>query len=432
MSLPFVTALQNTCILQTPDPLLDEAFRFAKDNIARCIRYYSLGWGMSNAPHQYTRVVGRDTGWMVLGTDYLAPWFASEALRAFRDRQKSNGQIIEYIDLESGEETDYGLNIGDNTPFYIWAIWHHWQQYSEAQFHADFLPSIQAAADYLLNEIGPDDLLISIPAGTGVHGLTSWRNIIAGAQTPGEVTEINALSAMGLRFAAQYTNDHRYAQGAARIISAINKHLWHEQNYVLYRHRGQPNAQITGDTIFPVLCGITPPDRERQVLNRLEQPDFWTDRGLRTVPNSDPAYDPSTAFGLLGGSWPNLTLWYAAAVARHNPDRALDALRRVARPVVERDGAAMNTRYTEFAEYFHGDTGQNLGMNLSPWTAPTFIWAVLEGLLGLRWDQGQPTFQPHWPAEWEGVHLLNMPYAGGKMDVRLARNHPAEISVNAQ
>lgn len=116
---PRPTALRNTCILETPSETLNMAFRYAKDNLARCMRYYTLGWGMSNAPHHYTIVVGRDTGWMCLGTDYVAPWFAPEALKIFRDRQKPNGQILEFVDMETDDRADYGLNASDNTPFYI-------------------------------------------------------------------------------------------------------------------------------------------------------------------------------------------------------------------------------------------------------------------------------------------------------------------------
>jgi glycogen debranching enzyme len=427
MALPRVTALQSTCVLKTPSPVIDAAFRFAKDNIARCIRSYTLGWGMSNAPHMYARVVGRDTGWMVIGTDYIVPWFAAEALKVFRDRQKPSGQILEFIDLETGEQTEYGLNVADNTPFYLWATYHHWKQYNQPAFREEFLPSITAAADYLLSEIRADDLLVSIPAGVGVYGLTSWRNIIAERTTPGQVTEINALTAMALRMAADLTGNLRYETGANRIAAAIDKHLWCDGNYVLYRYQGVENQQITGDIIFPLFCGVASDEQRQQVLQRIHRPDFWTERGLRTLPNTDPEYDPAADFGLLGGSWPNLTLWYATAVASDDPDRAVDALERVGRPVIEPQPDAMNMRTGEFAEYFHGDTGENLGMHLSPWTAPTFIWSVLEGLLGLTWEHGQPRFQPHWPSGWDEVSITNMPGGTGALDVILRPDQTAEI-----
>lgn len=128
------TALRNTCQLTTPSPIVNEAFRIAKDHVARCMRWYSLGWGMSNSPHSCTIVVGRDTGWMTIGADYVAPWFAPEALKVFRDRQQANGKILEYVDMESGESTDYGLNVSDNTPYYLWALCHHWQVHSDERF----------------------------------------------------------------------------------------------------------------------------------------------------------------------------------------------------------------------------------------------------------------------------------------------------------
>ena len=412
--MPRTTALERTCLLRTPSELLNQAFRFAKDNIARCMRYYTLGWGMSNAPHDYAIVVGRDTGWMSIGADLVAPCFAPAALAAFRDRQKPNGQVLEYIDMESGFSEDYGLNIADNTPFYLWAVWHHWRQYNDANFQAAFRDSVRAAAGHLLAESGPNGLLVGIPAGVETRGITSWRNIIPGAVIAGESSEINALSGMALLLAGEFLGEPRFTTGGEEIFAALNRHLWTGSSYLLNRQNGVENIQITGDMLFPLFTGAASPDQARKVLNRLGQADFWSKRGMRTLPDSDPAYDPALAYGLLGGSWPNLTLWYAAAAAPFDPDRALAALEMVARPVVEPQPPEANVHSTEFAEWFRGDTGANGGMHLSPWVAPTFLWAVLEGLLGLTWNEGQPEFHPHWPTGWDRVEIENLPCAEGK------------------
>jgi glycogen debranching enzyme len=419
--MPKTTALENTCVLRTPNELLNQAFRFAKDNIARCMRYYTLGWGMSNAPHDYAIVVGRDTGWMSIGADFVAPWFASAALAAFRDRQKPNGQILEYIDMESGFSEDYGLNIADNTPFYIWAVWHHDQQYQDANFRAAYRDSVRKAAEHLIAEIGPDGLLVGIPAGLETRGTTSWRNIIAGAVMAGESSEINALSGMALRLAGEFLENPRYITAGEALFTALNRHLWTGSGYLLNRTDGVANAQVTGDMLFPLFTGAASPEQSRAVLARLEQADFWTQRGMMTLPRSDPAWDPAIGFGLLGGSWPNLTLWYAAAAAPYDPDRALAALEMVARPVVEPQPPEVKVNPIEFAEWFRGDDDTNGGMHLSPWVAPTFLWAVLEGLLGLEWKAGRPEFHPHWPAGWQEVEIINLPCASGPLDIRLKR-----------
>jgi glycogen debranching enzyme len=416
---PTSTALQHICELITPDPLVNQAFLYAKDNLARCMRWYSLGWGMSNAPHDYTIVVGRDTGWMCIGTDYIAPWFAPAALKAFRDRQKPNGQILEFIDMESGRTEDYGLNMADNTPFYLWAVSHHWQQFHDPAFRQDFLPSARAAAEYLLAEVDERGLLNTRPAGVETRGISSWRNIIAGAVIAGEVTEINALAVQALRLAADFAAEPRYAAAADGLAAAINEHLWVGDRYALNFYEGQLNPQATGDLVFPIFTGVASTDQAASIFERLAAPDFWTRCGLRTVPNSDPAYHPTHGYGLVGGSWPNLTLWYAAAIAPHDPDRALEALRMVARPVVESDHPTLNAG--EFAEWFHGDDDSCPGMPLSPWVAPTYIWAILEGLLGLVWRNGLPTFAPHWPQGWDSVQIKRLPSGRGPIELDLKK-----------
>lgn len=421
MPFPHATALQNTCVLTTPNERLNAAFRYAKDNIARTMRYYTRGWGMSNAPHAWCIVVGRDTGWMCVGTDYAAGWFAPEALGVFCDRQKANGQIMEYIDLESGFEEDYGLNVADNTPLVLWAVCHHWQQYQEEAFRQRFLPAVVRAGDHLLGEIGTNGLLNGIPVGVATNGTTSWRNVIPERVMAGESTEINSETVMALRMAAEFTGEPRFTEGAERIAEAINTHLWNGDGYLLNRTDGKPDPQVTGDAVFPVLCGVAPPERARLVLDRLAQPDFWTPRGLRTIPSTDAEYHPRNGYGLVGGSWPNLTLWYAAAVAPYDADRALSALEMVALPVVEELPESVNVRPAEFAEFFDGETQANMGMPLSPWIAPTFLWATLEGLLGLTWEAGKPVFHPHWPADWQEITLTRLPTAAGFTDVTLKR-----------
>ena len=184
--------------------------------------------------------------------------------------------------------------------------------------------------------------------------------------------------------------------------------------------------------LFPIFTGAATAEQARLILDRLEQPDFWTPRGMRTVPDSDPQYDPAIAWGLMGGGWPNLTLWYAASVASIHPNRALAALEMVARPVVEPQSPEVNVHHTEFAEWFRGDTGVNGGMLLSPWVAPTFLWSVLEGLLGLTWEAGQPVFHPHWPDGWDQVRIKNLPCANGKVDMNLKRYGKAPDNTQAE
>jgi hypothetical protein len=204
--------------------------------------------------------------------------------------------------MESGAVDDYGLN-ADNTPLYIWAAWHHWQMHADQAFRDNFQPSVRAAADHLVRETGPDGLLNGIPAGTAMKGITSWRNIIPRYVLAGQVTEINALSAMALRKAAGFCADPEYAHTADRITEAVNSRLWNNDAYLLNIDHGIPNPQVTGDQVFPLFTGVAREEQAQVVLQRLARPDFWTPRACA------PCRPPTRRSAYLS---PPLAVWLAA------------------------------------------------------------------------------------------------------------------------
>src|SRR6202011_4107240 len=71
------------------------------------------------------------------------------------------------------------------------------------------------------------------------------------------------------------------------------------------------------DEVFPVLFEVAEPQVRKAILRRLMESDFTTPVGLRTISTADSWYFPSHGFGLLGGVWPDLTLWFVVALARN-------------------------------------------------------------------------------------------------------------------
>ncbi len=102
-----------------------------------------------------------------------------------------------------------------------------------------------------------------------------------------------------------------------------------EQNY-------QDN--FTADEVFPVLFNVAEAPERRKILDRLCEPDFITPVGLRTISTADSWYFPSHGFGLLGGVWPDLTLWFVMCLARNGNTDAAVAL---ARSDLRYDGSRM-------------------------------------------------------------------------------------------
>ena len=162
-----------------------------------------------------------------------------------------------------------------------------------------------------------------------------------------------------------------------------------------YDQDGNYQDNFTADEIFPVLFGICRSTQRRAILARLQEADFVTPVGLRTISTADAWYFPSYGFGLLGGIWPDLTLWCSVALARNGmTDEAVHFLN-ISYAAME-GGSPRNTVPGEFAEWFDGGSLSNRGMYLSPWTGAKYLWAVAEtvgGLNGYR-TSGRPHLAP--------------------------------------
>ncbi|MBD5634634.1 MAG: hypothetical protein IAI49_09165, partial [Candidatus Eremiobacteraeota bacterium] len=124
---------------------------------------------------------------------------------------------------------------------------------------------------------------------------------------------------------------------------------------------------------------------------------------------------PSHGFGLLGGVWPDLTLWFAVALARNGAIEACAERLRAIYAAME-EGAPRNTVPGQFAEWFDGGSLTNRGMYLSPWTGAKYLWAVAEtvgGLDGYR-TSGRPHFSPLVPAGWKWTAAARVRYGSGR------------------
>ncbi len=149
-------------------------------------------------------------------------------------------------------------------------------------------------------------------------------------------------------------------------------------------------------------CSTSPtPSSGARSWRGCAKPDFLTPVGLRTISTADSWYFPSHGFGLLGGVWPDLTLWFAVALARNGSIDACAHWLEAIYAAME-DGAPRNAVPGQFAEWFDGGSLTNRGMYMSPWTGAKYLWAVAEtvcGIDGYR-TSGRPHLAPLVPAGW--------------------------------
>ncbi len=420
----------------TPDPVVNEGALWAKVNMWRVMCEYPQGRAFTNDPSQSSAVVARDSFWFVYGSDHLDQDFSRSLLDVFTRRQQESGKIIEYFHAVTGREEDYRLNINDNTPLYILAVNHHWRSTGDRAWLKKVYPAVVRAARYILAQRDARGLVICTSTGENVHGCASWRNIIDNYTLSGAVTEINAECCAALRAAGHLAENldrgeeaQEFFRRAADLREAINTHLLNPVNGLYYLNidlNGHPHTDVTGDEVFPVIFRVGPDHVSYRIISRLNSPDFWTEAGIRTASRDSLEYEPFRKWGLMGGIWPGLTWWYAFAAARYHPEFMVRALR-ASFEHYNRNPKQNNTVPGQFSEWFDGESLVNRGMRLSPWEAPRFLWAAVEGICGVMLRPHALQVQPLIPESWDWVALRNLPFQGDRVSFFAGRDADRDL-----
>lgn len=418
-----IDRLLATTDILVPDATINRSLKWAKINIIREEKIYPHGLGFTNDPPQDVLVV-RDAAWFAVGADYLTPAFSKGMLRFVKNWGiEEGGKLTEYILACETPPTkyDYGLNINDDTPLYIWSVWHHFAVTRDRSFLEEMYPVAKQAMDWILAQ-RRGGLIYTSSEEANVWGISGWRNIIPEYQISGAVTEINAESYIALEASADLAkeigdrvNEARYREAAQDLKKEINTRLVSPRTGVYLLNIAPDESRrdlLSGDLVFPVMFGVAEDGLESKILDTLNQPEFWTDYGVRTVPKGQEDYDPEFGVRLMGGIWPNLTAWVAYANREHHPERMVEAMHniyRISEAKVPR--VFKNAVPGQFPECLHGDNFQSRGMTLSPWMPPTYLWLAVEGLLGVEPGIGERlVVNPNPPPDWHWMAVRSLPF----------------------
>jgi hypothetical protein len=408
--------------LMCPSPTISRGVAWAKANMLRIVKEYPQGWGSTNSPPSDI-LVSRDTSWLTHAYDYFWPQFSRDALELFNRSVEESGLMVEYVRGVNGFKTAYDLNINDDTPLHLIAMLHHYNATLDDTWVRDLHDLIVKMADYLLSQRDSYGLVFCKATGVDMHGISSWRNIIPYYTLDGAVTEINAEAIFALEGAAMlcaviddHENWERYEREAQNLRAAVMNELYNSDTHAFvlnYDQERNYQDNFTADEVFPVLFGLGSSGERRAILERLTEADFLTPIGLRTISTADSWYFPSYGYGLLGGVWPDITLWLAVAFARNGiVDLAVSLLNDTYAAMEA--GSPRNTVPGEFAEWFDGGSFSNRGMYLSPWTGAKYLWAVAETICGLDGyrTSGRPHLVPIRPKGWQWVAASRVHWGG--------------------
>ena len=439
----YYTEVLGRAVLLTPNPQVNRGVLWAKANMMRVLAKAQTGWCFVNDPTRSNNSVGRDTAWFANGGDYLLPDFVRESLLAYVHNQESSGKIVEYYDIRNGKTADYDLNVNDNTPLLILALWHHYNTTGDLDFLKEVYSAAAKAAHYLLSQRNDQGLVWCTATGTSDWGIVGWRNVIANYRLSGASTEVNSECYAALLTAAhmarvlgKHDESAAFAHEADALKTAINTHLKNPGNGLYYLNidvDGYPRSNITSDLVFPVMFGVADDPTSAQIISRLSDADFWTVSGIRTTPRDAPDYDPDGRndgpYGLMGGVWLGCSFWFAFAAARYNPefmDRALsDSFQNFSS-----DPRRNSTVPGQFSEWLHGETLTNEGMMLSPWDPPRYLWAAVEGVAGVDPSGDNLSLHPRLSSDWKWLGLQNLPYRGKRLTFFVVRSPELQMYAN--
>ena len=411
----------NRAVLITPDQDVNRGVLWAKANMLRTQVLANTGWCFVNDPTRSNNSVGRDTAWFAFGSDYITPAFSRDSLLWYVTHLEKSGMVVEYYDIRNGKSEDYGLNINDNTPLLILALWHHYTTTGDRAFLKKVYPYALKAAKYIRSQRNAQGLVWCTATGTSDWGIIGWRNVIEDYQLTGATTEVNsecyaALKTIGHMARALGKQDEgaEFGGHADELRQALNTHLLDKETGLYYLNidvDGNARTDVTADLVFPIMFGVADDQTAAHIISRLSVPEFWSSAGIHTVPRNAVNYGPTHGYGLLGGVWVGVTFWYAFAAARFNPELMAYALSASFRHY-STDPLRNNTVPGQFSEWLHGETLANQGMMLSPWFPPRYLWAAIEGAAGLDLSSGKPSVAPRLAPDWKWMGVRNVPLNG--------------------
>jgi hypothetical protein len=429
----------SRAVVFTPNPYINRGVLWAKANMLRVETKSPTGWAFVNDPTRSNNSVARDTSWFAYGSDYMTPHFSRESLLAYVRNQEKNGMVVEYYDIRNGKTADYGLNINDNTPLLILALWHHYNTSGNEDFLCEVYPHARRAARYILSQLNDQGLVWCTSEKTSDWGIVGWRNVIEGYRLSGATTEVNSECYAALktvshmaRILGKHEESSEFHDAAGKLREAINEHLYNPKNGLYYLNidiDGKPRSDITSDLVFPVMFGVADEDTSASIIRRLSNQDFWTTGGMRTTPRDAWNYTPRGGWGLLGGVWVGVSFWYAFAAADYTPQFMDNALGESFHNY-STDPRRNNTVPGQFSEWLHGETLVNEGMMLSPWFPPRYLWAAIEGCAGLEIDSGDLGLAPRLAPNWKWLGVQNLPFRGRSLTWFAVRIPDVQIYTN--
>lgn len=417
--------------LDTPDAAANRAFRWAEIALEQAwVCNPELGCGLvaGYGPTrgvrrpQYEWFFGGDGLDAVRGLDAVGdmPRVAAEFAFLRRYQNARTGMMWHELSQSAGlidwSKYPYEYLHPDVSMDYLATAARVWLTRADRDWLAAAWPSLESAHRYILSLRDPAGIPL-IPAGErGQNEQLVLRDELSMSLSMLAAEDGYAIlaRAMGDRKAALAARADAHA-----LQSAIGARYWNtKESFVAqgFQQDGRPTSQQRPPIDALDSAAFTPAQQEI-LIARLLRPDFLSPWGVRSLPTTDAAYDP-TAYAS-GSVWPAANAALAVALWKHHRDAV--ALRLWKTLVA----ATFTDAPGHIPEVFSGREFRVLDVAVPAQTFSSagFLTATVEGLLGYHPDapDGRLRVAPHLPPGWARMGARGLPFGNDPVDLEVAR-----------
>jgi hypothetical protein len=426
--------------IDSPDPTLDQAFRWAELAIDKSqVLFHGetglvAGWSSSgdSARPGYGWFFGRDTLWSLFAIDSYGDFgLARKALEFLIRRQRSDGKIMHEFSQTSDRvdwsKLPYFYAAADSNPLFVMAMADYARVSGDLAFVREHWDSVKRA--YLFTRLHDSDGDGGYDNSQGTGWVESW--LPAPPHKELYLAAVDQQSAAAISELAKLIGDSELSATASSQADLIRDRLVaYRQQDGFYAFSKNPDRTYDATrTIFPSVAWWTGrlalPDADR-MLQSWNSSEFDTDWGLRSISNLSSLYDPSSYHQ--GSVWPLFTGW--VSMAEYHAGHPLAAYQELMSNVnltrAQDPGAVTEVLSGEFYEPLVQSVPHQM------WSSAMILSPVTRGMLGLEVDAIHKNLKvtPKLPAAWDRVVLHHVPFGDTALDVTLHRSR-GEILIEA-
>lgn len=396
----FAQQLSERLILETPEPILDTMFRYAK--LRACESIFETKCGLMHSPgggSYYAAVWTNDQ------CEYVNPFFPfsgyetgnQQAVNCYKMYEKYMGDfdtpLITSIVAE-GDNTWSGAGDRGDAAMYAYGAARFALSYGDLKTAEELFPAIEWCLEYSRRKLNSDGVVLSDSDELEGRFPSGKANLNTSSLYYDALVSASAL--------ASELNDSEkstlYARRAAEMKSAIENYFGADMSgFRTYRYYKE-NEKLRSWIAVPLTAGIF--DRAEETADALYSPLLWSENGLLTEAGSKTFWDRSTLYAFRGTLYAGDTERTVGLLKKYSENRLLGE--HVPYPV----------------EAWPEGNQKHLSAESS-----LYCRIFTEGLFGIR-PTGLRSFSmiPQLPKEWAYAHLRKIAAFGNLFDIDVVRS----------